>query len=239
MKTYILSPHIDDAAFGLTLTISKLISNHVSVNLINCFTITKWTGVFVSKDIEVVSALRKEEDKAFNQYLGSAIQVTNLELLDAPLRNSYIHLFHPFNENELELIGQLKNYTLENVDGLLLCPLALGNHIDHILCLEAVIQVYPKIKIVFFEDLPYANRISFDEIKSHVNNLAKRLDKKLDSFISDLDKCTIDKNHAIHLYKSQVDEEICAEIIAHQNALNGERLWGETNNIDLLKALLN
>ncbi|WP_299286091.1 PIG-L family deacetylase [uncultured Mucilaginibacter sp.] len=239
MKTYILSPHIDDAAFGLTCTISKLISNHVSVDLINCFTITKWTGVFVSKDIEVVSALRKQEDAAFNQYLGSAIKVTNLELLDAPLRNNYIHQFHPFNENELELIEQLKNHLLQQVDGLLFCPLALGNHIDHVLCLEAVIQVYPKIKVVFFEDLPYANRITLDEIKFHVDNLAKRLDAKLNSFISDLDQYTIDKNQAIHLYKSQVDEEICAEIIAHQNALNGERLWGEADNINLLKSLLN
>lgn len=239
MKTYILSPHIDDAAFGLTCTISKLIGNHVSVNLINCFTITKWTGIFVSKDIEVVSALRREEDAAFNQYLGSAINITNLGLLDAPLRNNYIHQFHPFNENELELIEQLKNHLLQQLDGLLLCPLALGNHIDHVLCLEAVIQVYPQIKVVFFEDLPYANRINWNEIKSHVNNLAKRLYTKLDSFISGLDQCTVDKNHAIHLYKSQVDEDICAEIIAQQNALNGERLWGKTENIELLKSLLN
>lgn len=238
MKTYILSPHIDDAAFGLTCTISKLVNNHVSVDLINCFTITKWTGVFVSKDIEVVSALRKEEDAAFNQYLGSAIQVTNLELLDAPLRNNYIHQFHPFNENELAIIEQIKNHLLQQVDGLLFCPLALGNHIDHVLCLEAVIQVYPNIKVVFFEDLPYANRITLDEIESNVDTLEERLGAKLDSFISGSDKCTVDKNHAVHLYKSQVDEEICAEIIAHQYALNGERLWGETENIDLLKELL-
>ena len=160
-------------------------------------------------------------------------------MLDAPLRNNYIHQFHPFNENELELIEQLKNHLLQQVDGLLFCPLALGNHIDHVLCLEAVVQVYSKIKVVFFEDLPYANRITLDEIKFHVDNLAKRLDVKLDSFIAGLDKCTVDKNQAIHLYKSQVDEEICAEIIAHQNTLNGERLWGETGNINLLKSLLN
>ena len=239
MKATILSPHIDDAAFGLTLTISKLIENNIPVQLINCFTKTKWTGVFVSKDIEVVSALRKTEDAAFNQYLGSAIQVTNLELLDAPLRNNYIHQFHPFNETELELIEQLKNHLLQQADGLLFCPLALGNHIDHVLCLEAVIQIYSKIKVVFFEDLPYANRITLDEIKSHINNLAKRLDVKLDNFIAGLDNCTVDKNHAVHLYKSQVDEAICAEIIAHQNTLNGERLWGESHHLNFLKTLLN
>ena len=234
-----MSPHIDDAAFGLTVTISGFLQKQLSVNLINCFTITKWTGVFVSRDIEVVTALRKQEDAEFNQLLNSAINITNLDLLDAPLRNDYIHQFYSFNPDELKLIEELKNYLLANVaDGLLLCPLALGNHIDHILCREAVIRLYPQIKVLFYEDLPYANRITFYEISLHIKELEEKLKVKLSPYINSGKNSMIDKEQAIRIYKSQVNEEICSEIMAHLKSLSGERLWGEADKIDTLKKYL-
>lgn len=239
MKVFILSPHIDDAAYSLTLTISKLLENNIPVHFINCFTKTRWTGVFVSRDIEVVTTLRKQEDEAFNQYLGSKINIANLDLLDAPLRNNYIHQFHPFNDDELQLIEQLKNYLLENVDGVLLCPLAIGNHIDHVICREAVLQVYSKLKVLFFEDLPYANRISQEELYVHVKQLEQKLAIKLIDFIIDLNGCKVDKEKAVSNYNSQIDEQICAEIMAQQNLLNGERIWGEAVLIQHVKQLLN
>lgn len=235
MKIYILSPHIDDAAFGLTLTISRFIRHKTPVKLINCFTVTKWTGVFVSGDIEVVSALRKQEDAAFNQLLSSAIDIVNLELLDAPLRNNYIHQFHSFNPDELELIETLKNYLLENIDGILFCPLAIGNHIDHVLCREAVVQVYPRVKVLFYEDLPYANRITLDEIGLHIKGLEERLDVKLIDYTNGLNKSPVNKLQAVQVYKSQVDDGICAEIMAHLHILKGERFWGEAEEIEAVK----
>src|SRR3954453_11777895 len=125
-KVYILSPHIDDAAFGLTLTIEKLLNRNVTVTIINCFTVTRWTGVFVSRDIEVVSQLRKAEDAEYNRLFNSGINIINLDLLDAPLRNGYIFQNQPFQQNELELIERLQKILEENVaGGLLLCPLAI------------------------------------------------------------------------------------------------------------------
>lgn len=238
LKIYILSPHIDDAAFGLTLTISGFINRQFPVSVINCFTKTKWTGVFVSRDIEVVSAVRKQEDMEFNKLLSSAIQITNLELLDAPLRNNYIHQFYPFNATELSLIEEIKNYLLANVDGILLCPLAIGHHIDHVLCREAVIQLYHQIKILFYEDLPYANRITLDEMALHIKNLEERLQVKLSSYTTNLNTSNIDKLQAVRLYKSQVNDEICSEIMAQFKTLSGERIWAETEEIDDLKKLL-
>jgi LmbE family N-acetylglucosaminyl deacetylase len=238
LKVSVLSPHIDDAAFGLTLTISKLIEHNVHVQLINCFTKTKWTGVFVSKDIEVITALRKQEDAAFNQCLGSKIEIDNLDLLDAPLRNNYIHQFHPFNHEELQLIEQLKAYLRKNCTGFLLCPLAIGNHIDHAICREAVNQLYPEIQVLFFEDLPYAQRITSEKLELHVEELEQNLNARFINYTVDLNNCNVDKKRAINIYKSQIDEEICSEIIAHQNRLKGERLWGEAIAIQKFKQLL-
>ena len=57
MKIFILSPHIDDAAYGLTLSISQFLNSGIDVTIINCFTVTQWTIRFVSKEQEVISKL--------------------------------------------------------------------------------------------------------------------------------------------------------------------------------------
>ena len=236
MKVYILSPHIDDAAFGLTLTISKLIGK-ADITIINCFTITKWTAVAVeNKEIDTVSRLRKNEDAEFYTSIGN-VNIINLDLLDAPLRNGYIFQNQPFQHNELELIETLKKLLQQHVDGLLLCPLGIGNHIDHAIAREAVLQLYKNAKVLFYEDLPYAFRITYAQIESQVNNLSKRLNVMLTSDINVLSSNSVNKEKAIRTYKSQMNDEICAEIKSHLNNLGGERIWGEAADINLLRSI--
>lgn len=238
MKVYILSPHIDDAAFGLTLTIDKLISKNISVTIINCFTISSWTCVFVSKDVEVVTQLRKQEDAAFNQLFDSALKIIHLDMLDAPLRNGYIIQNKPFEQNEWELVEHLKNYLQANVDGLLFCPLGIGNHIDHAIAKEAVSQLYKNMPVLFYEDLPYAFRISNEQTERHTKDFGEKLNVKLQSHIDLLNNNLPLKEKAVGLYKSQVNEEICSEIKTYTENLGGERIWGEVADIDLLKSIL-
>lgn len=237
MKVYILSPHIDDAAFGLTLTISKLINELVPVTIINCFTITKWTGVFVSGETEVVTKLRKQEDAEFNQLFNSSINIINLNLLDAPLRNGYIIQNKPFEPNEWELVETIKNYLAQNCDGLLFCPLAIGNHIDHAICREAVLQLYNTVPVLFYEDLPYTFRISASQISAHIAELEKRLNVRLVANTNDLSPDLVNKEKAVRTYKSQINEDIISEILSHMNNLSGERTWAEAANTDLFRSL--
>ena len=238
-KIFILSPHIDDAAFGLALTISKCAGNNIPVTIINCFTVTKWTAIAVeNKEINAVSLLRKNEDAAFYQSFNGAINIINLDLLDAPLRNGYIFQNQPFQQNELELIEDLKKLLQQHVDGILLCPLAIGNHIDHAICREAVLQLYRNLNVIFFEDLPYAQRIGEDQIRRHIKDLEEKSGIKLEINTVGLPDCTINKDQAIRVYKSQLNEEICSEITRHLLALQGERLWGEAADIALLRSML-
>lgn len=232
---YILSPHRDDAAYGLTLSISRFINNKLPVAIINCFTVTRWTIVFVSKDVKEVTLIREKEDIAFNTAFHSAIDMINLNLLDAPLRNGYIFQYKPFEPDEWDIVNELKNHLERIVDGILLCPLAIGNHIDHAICREAVVQLYKKWNVLFYEDMPYTYRITEDERRLHIKALEERLQVPLFDFINGWQHCTINKEQAIRVYKSQLNDEICAEIIAHMNELAGERLWGEAKVIERLK----
>ena len=235
----ILSPHIDDASYGLTLTIDRLLSKQIAVKLINCFTVTKWTAVpVVSKEIQEVSRMRAAEDADFNALFNSAIEIINLGLLDAPLRNDYILRVQPLSEDELNLAEDLKNKLEPLAGDILLCPLGIGNHIDHAICLEAVVQLYPKQKIIFFEDLPYSARISHAEIIDHIKALQNRLGIDLGNHVTSFKDCSVDKESAIRVYKSQINDEICQEIITHMRALKGERLWGEAEILEVLKKKL-
>ncbi len=239
LKIYILSPHIDDAAFGLGLTISKCADKQIPVTIINCFTVTKWTAVSVeTKEVNAVSRLRKNEDEAFYKAFNGKINIINLDLLDAPLRNGYIFQNQPFQQNELELIEELKKLLQLHVDGLLFCPLGIGNHIDHAICLEAVAQLYKNLNVLFYEDLPYACRITTTELTTHIKDAEERLQVEFINYTEGLRNCKIDKEQAICIYKSQMNNEICSEIVEHMNALSGERLWGEAKVIEELKRML-
>jgi LmbE family N-acetylglucosaminyl deacetylase len=236
MKINILSPHIDDAAYCLALTISQCVNSHIPVSIINCFTVTKWTIVYVSKDINEISLLRKKEDEEFYKCYNTPIDIINLELHDAPLRNGYIFQYKPLEPNEWEVVAEIKNYLSKNMDGILFCPLAIGNHVDHAICREAVIQLYTEIPVIFFEDLPYARRITEEEIFAEIKSLEQRLNIQLIHQIEGFENCSINKEQNIRLYKTQINDEICSEVISHMNHLSGERLWGEAKLIDQLKA---
>lgn len=236
MKIFILSPHIDDAAFCLTLNIAKFVTDNVPVTLINCFTISAFTTIDCGvKGKDKVSLLRKKEDQEFNRLFNSEINIINLDLLDAPLRNNYIHQFYQFNSAELDLIEEIKSFLTINADGLIFCPLALGNHIDHTLCTAAIVQLYKNKQVLFYEDLPYTARVSQEEIDGHIKGLEEKLSVKLVNYIDGFKDSKINKEQAICVYASQMNDEIYSEIINYLHQLGGERLWGEAETIQYLK----
>ena len=190
------------------------------------------------KGIEAVSRLRASEDVRYNNLFDSLISFINLNLLDAPLRNGYIFQFKPFELNEWAMVHKLQA-RIESIvapqNNILLCPMGIGNHIDHAICVEAVAELYHgSLNVLFYEDLPYAARITEKEIKMHVNKLEKRLGVTLDHEILSTQNCKVDKEVAIRVYESQMNDDICAEILTHLKNVAGERIWGEAN---LLKKL--
>ena len=224
---FILSPHIDDAAYGLAIHIAKWAERKIPVTIINCFTDTNWTICFISKEKEEICRLRKAEDIAFNRLFESHLNIINLDLLDAPLRGGFIFKYKDFEELEWATVNVVRE-AIHNVvpkDSHLFCPLAIGDHIDHVICLEAIKKTYGHYKVSFFEDLPYSARINEKEIKAHVLLLQQQLGITLQPEIAELADCKIDKEHAVRLYRTQLNDEICAEIMSHSKRLGGERIW--------------
>ena len=234
MKVTVLSPHIDDAAYGVALSVGAFVRNKIDVTILNCFTYTNWTIRFVSKDLDEIRLLRKNEDVNFYKLYNAPINIVNLEMIDAPLRNQYFFQSKTVGKEQMEVVDQLEKH-LEKIEGLLLCPLAIGNHIDHLICLEAVTRLYGKKEIVFFEDMPYARRICYQEIDNHLKNLEKRLNVSLTSHIQSMHNCCINKAEAIRIYETQLNDEIHQEIVTQLKDLSGERVWGESRLIEMLK----
>ncbi|MGN6532173.1 MAG: hypothetical protein ACTHK0_10510, partial [Ginsengibacter sp.] len=83
------------------------------------------------------------------------------------------------------------------------------------------------IKVLFFEELPYSFRISEQQLFSHVKKLQRKLKVKLVPYMNVPGNESINKEELIRIYDTQINDEICAEIIAHMNAISGERFWGE------------
>ena len=239
MKVFILSPHIDDAAFGLALTISECVRNSVEVTIINCFTISRWTAIAVdNKEISAVSRMRKKEDTIFYRSIDPSISILNLDLLDAPLRNGYIFQEQSFQQNEIELIDELHGLLQQHVHGLLFCPVGIGYHIDHAICRAAVLKSYKDQEVIFYEDLPYAERITETELTSYIQGLEDELSVSLTNDTCYINENSVKKIELIHLYKTQMNEEIANEIHRRLNTLQGERFWGEKKILTLLKEVL-
>ena len=155
-----------------------------------------------------------------------------MDLLDAPLRNNYIFQYQPYQENELQLIEELQVLLKKHVvDGLLFCPLAIGQHIDHTICRAAVLKLYNEIPVLFYEDLPYARRIKHQQILQHIQ-LERKTEVRLTNHTEGLLGCSINKEQVVRLYRSQMNDEIAAEITEHLKDLEGERIWGEEKIIN-------
>ncbi len=82
----IVSPHQDDAALSLGLTIRFLARERVSVRIVNCFTISNYAPFSESRDVQEVSALRRHEDARFAKKMGENVEICDLDRFDFPLR---------------------------------------------------------------------------------------------------------------------------------------------------------
>ena len=134
LATVVLSPHIDDAAFSVGSMILE--QRFLSVTVINVFTVSRCTVDDWEMDAENVSSLRKAEDDRFFQPLCLGASRRYLGRLDAPLRlkipdTQVCRMPAPaWGDIEVEQV-RCSAMNLVTPDALLVAPLGLGGHIDH------------------------------------------------------------------------------------------------------------
>ena len=93
LKVLVVSPHRDDAAFSLTLSIDEWLRAGHSVIVMNCFTRSAYApfsdapSIHPNDRLTFVSALRQREDEAWRkQRQSSQVDFHDLNLKDAPVR---------------------------------------------------------------------------------------------------------------------------------------------------------
>ncbi len=157
----ILSPHRDDAAFSLCMALRKWTAMRLKLTVINFFTVSAYGPGSSGKDPLTVSSVRRREDRRVISIIGPLIRVREAGLLDAPLRLG----IEAAAVCRAETRSLLRSEDIRAIacfiqrwarSGLLIAPLSLGDHVDHIAVHEAALVSADSRRLAYFEDLPYA-----------------------------------------------------------------------------------
>jgi len=177
-EVFVLSPHMDDAAFSCGSLMSWL-KNRIKVTVINVASadpdpisfeespalrgIKERTNVI----LEPPRNRRKEDRKAMG-LIGCGL--IHLGFLDAIYRRDPAtgKLVYPERvlgfmtprEDDLTYVTELENLLRRLISGkgpvLLIAPLGLGGHVDHIICHRMAGQMQSgHVKVLYYEDFPY------------------------------------------------------------------------------------
>ena len=243
VRFVVVSPHRDDAAFSLGLSISHLLGAGHRVHVLNCFTQSDYAPYSDAGNLHTndrrsfVSALRRREDIAWNKLLGGQLRITDLDLLDAPLRLAcgveevLTVEIRPGDRAQSRVAGAIRKLVEKSENGELgiLVPLAVGGHIDHRVTREAACEVLSGVQLPvgFYEDLPYAAR---PESAGTVEMLAESTGLDLQpGFLQsavDAEAPVARKRRMAECYDSQIDTAVAQRIADFCREYQGrERLW--------------
>lgn len=229
MNSLIFSPHCDDAVLSLGGALTQnLISNP---KVINVFSQSRWTITGLS-DKDMVTKVRKTEDqKVFN-----LLKITSeyLDLPDASLREEYNASEDKYLDSKLyskndpiwiqtsNLIAGLR-MNLGKGKQTIYIPLGSGDHIDHKITRDAVLQndVFEGDDIFLYEDVGYDDTESNNKIILLVKTFPFSLKSKKLEFDNIQTKLDLIKH-----YTSQIDVNILSQVNrTYEKRERAERVW--------------
>jgi LmbE family N-acetylglucosaminyl deacetylase len=231
LQVTILSPHRDDAAFSLSIAMSRWRDLNINVQVVNFFTRSGYGPRAPVSEPAAISSLRKREDRRALHVLGERVKVRSCGLLDAPLRlgissesvcrpESALFMSH----GDFEAIASCISKRAR--PGLTLAPLALGDHVDHMEVRQAALEKCPPQKLGFYEDLPYAIWTPSMSFLQNVCKAEQSTRVKLKPAVIRCANAVPQKRRIISKYQSQITPRE-AEAIAcfAKNYGGGERIW--------------
>lgn len=230
----LLSPHDDDAAFSLG---SALIDGRLApCVVVAIFTESNCVEGESTLSTAEITARRRKDNQMFFERWSPASLLVDLQCQDAPLRKN-IHVDRVFDDRmDPDQAGEIKRLanavrSVASPIELIIAPLGLGGHIDHVLVSKTALALgklgWP---IIYYEDLPYAARMSSQDIEEFVAAKAAASGKALQP-------CSLVANHrptqkkaALKTYRTQISPKILDEILTYGLGVGdgriGERLWG-------------
>ncbi len=239
-----LSPHRDDAAFSLSLSLTHWLAEGHDVTLLNVFTRSLYAPYsdaesHPEKDrLRYVSALRKVEDQEFLKALGGKVRMVDLDIEDAPIRlvcDSSIVCdmdVDPKDRAIPRIRKALEEWSAEHggaTESAMVLPLGLGHHVDHRVARDASLPLTTDLPCAFYEELPYATRDGVRvDLSRFREDASTRLHEELFPSLchGTHTRPTELKRRIAMIYKSQIDAGL-ADVIAHfSHRYHGaERMW--------------
>jgi LmbE family N-acetylglucosaminyl deacetylase len=240
-----LAPHSDDAAFSSTGVLHACARRRIPIHIVTCFSISAHCRDGLGQDPAVVSPARKQEDRRFAATLPAPAELRWLDLEDAPLRPQHLGK-HPFKETTMTdadtaLGALIESRLAPHLDPttLLLAPLGLGRHIDHLIVRDvaAAIAQSGRARVAFWEDLPYAGRVGLEDLQRDIDASMATMGLELRPHLvidEHLEEC---KKSALACYPSQVADVHRNGIFTQMrrvagNGLLAERLWSTPDPVD-------
>lgn len=229
----ILSPHRDDAVFSLSIALSRWRELTLAMKVVNFFTKSEYGPHSLSNRVASISALRSKEDRSVLASIDKRIRVESLDLLDAPIRLG-------ISANAICEEATIKLQRQEEIDalstriqkyfsvGLVLAPLALGNHVDHLLISKSAVAASPGgQKLAFYEDLPYATWISEACLRKRLLCIERKLNIQLrPKSVCAGRNAVRHKFRRIRRYESQITREEARAMSQYAvRYRGGERIW--------------
>lgn len=232
-KIILLSPHHDDIALSSGGVVRNLRQNGRQLFLINVFTTSLWAPILGSDATkEEISCTRLNEDTLYCQKVG--IESINLGFEDSMVRG-YDAITELSAEVDNEPIYPLVEYALLNTLNsvkfdLILCPLAIGNHIDHKIVQKAMKTVCGKY-LMYYEDLPYSCCFSDKDVLS----IARIRTNSIEPGYIDISGVIGDKIKDIQTYASQIEDGLIDKVVQYSKRFDKarcfERIWFDEENI--------
>jgi hypothetical protein len=195
MRAIFISPHFDDAVFSCGGLIAHL-SDHCETQVWTIFggkpiiprtsPLTRWLhSTCNSPNAEVLNSVRKSEDlkslnrlKTKGQHFSFLDSVYRVDFFFRPLyRNTCLTPPHSSDRILIEKISRKLVSLLKPTD-LILTPLGIGYHVDHLVARQAV-ELHRNDNICYFEDVPY--NIGKDSTRFQKPNKCKPIEIMLES----------------------------------------------------------
>ena len=231
LELTILSPHRDDAIFSLGLSLICWSRLPLRLQILNFFTVSEYAPVIAPASVSEISAIRQMEDRAALNSISLDIAITDLGLMDAPLRPGirFDEITSPVAAQTItpEYLADLAASIMQHTQGhLLLAPLAMGQHVDHLSVFRAA-TLNNNANVAFYEDLPYSAWARPEKILTRVSAAEQALGAALEPVVTGkVTNAEDSKQRLCLMYASQIKKPAATQISKYARRYGGaERIW--------------
>ena len=177
-----IEPHPDDFALSAAGFVLEKIAEGFSCTVLNIFSRTAlknfpWKNKIKISETELEEQRLLESKLAVEDYLGQ--RFSSLKMPLASLRGNSNIFSDKHSENDLvkELASILTLEIKRSKPKIILCPLGVQGHIDHLVVFDAVIEAYKRtggsFELILYQEYPYSRNLS--AYNSRLESVARKI----------------------------------------------------------------